>query len=143
MSQRLRPLYRPHFAKLPSWRQAFLLLVGAAFLLQSYVTQTHIHPLARPLTVSHGLASLDPDASVKADKPDKGTPSHGRLPADDDPTKCPLCQAVAHAGNYVWPNAAVFILPQVSAAIVPIAVAILRISRPQSHDWQGRAPPRL
>jgi hypothetical protein len=141
MTYRLRRLSWLGFAKLPSWRQAFLLLVGTAFLLQSYVTQTHIHPLA-PASTANRLVSFDSDGAVKAGKPDRGTPSRDRPAPNDDPAKCPLCQAVGHAGNYVWPHAAVFILPQVPAAIVPIAVALLRIPQAQSHDWRGRAPPR-
>ncbi|HEX3653000.1 MAG TPA: DUF2946 family protein [Rhizomicrobium sp.] len=141
MSYRLRPLYRLYLSKLPSWQQALFLFVGVAFLLQSYVAQTHIHPLAQ--APANALASLDSGISVKGAKPDQQVPSRDRLPANDDPAKCPLCQAVAHAGQYVWPHAAVFILPQLAAAIVPVAVAILRIPERQSHDWQGRAPPRL
>jgi hypothetical protein len=143
MSDQLRPRYRLYLAKLPDWRQAFFLLIGAAFLFQSYVTQTHIHPLTRPAATANALASFHSDTSVKADKVAHRTPSRDRLPADDDPAKCPLCQAVGHAGQFVWPHAAVFILPQLAAAIVPVSTAILRIPEPQSHDWQGRAPPRL
>ena len=127
MSHRIRPRYRLNLAKLPWWRQAFLFFIGAAFLLQSYVTQTHIHPLAPPPATGNRLASLDSDTPVKVGKPDHGAPSRDRLPANDDPAKCPLCQAVGHAGQYVWPHAAVFILPQLSAAIVPVTAAILRI----------------
>src|SRR3954470_21573684 len=121
MGHLLRPLCRLYFAKVPSWRQAFFLFIGAAFLLQSYVAQTHIHPLAPASGTANRLASLDSDNSLKAGKQDQGAPSRDRLPANDDPAKCPLCQAVGHAGQYVWPHAAVFILPQQTAAIVPIA----------------------
>jgi hypothetical protein len=140
MSYRLRPLLRLGFARLPSWQQAMLLLVGVAFFLQGYVTQTHIHPLA---PASNRLASFDSNVSVKADKPDRGAPSRDRPAPNDDPAKCPLCQAVGHAGQFVWPHAAVFILPQLSAAIVPIVAAIVRAAAPDSHNWQSRAPPRL
>ena len=44
------------------------------------------------------------DGPVKAGKPNG--PSRNRLPANDDPAKCPLCQAVGHAGQFVWPQAA-------------------------------------
>jgi hypothetical protein len=142
MSQRLRPLYGPYVAKLPSWRQAFFVLIGVAFFLQSYVAQTHIHPLTAHRATADRLASLAPDGVAKADKSDRGVPPRDRLPGNDDPAKCPLCQAVGHAGQYVWPNAALFILPQLAAAIVPVAVAILQIPQAQSHNWQGRAPPR-
>src|SRR5690348_14204445 len=120
MTCRLRPLHRLWFAKLPSWRQAFLLLIGTAFLLQSYVTQTHIHPLGRAPVRVIALASPESDASPKVGKQDQRNPSGDRLPANDDPAKCPLCQAMGQAGQYVWPHAAVFILPQLSAAIVPV-----------------------
>jgi hypothetical protein len=140
VSHRLRLLNGLYPAKLPSWRQAFFLFIGAAFLLQTYVAQTHIHPLAPPASLTK-FVSFDPDTS--ASKTDQRLPARDRLPANDDPAKCPLCQAVGHAGQFVWPHAAVFILPQLPATIVPAVTAILRIPEPQSHDWQGRAPPRL
>ena len=140
MNRRLRPLYQIGLANLPSWQQVFLLFVGAAFLVQGYVTQTHIHPpFLRAVSTS---VSVDSDGSRKIDKTDRRAPSRGNLPANDDPSKCPLCQAVGHAGNFVWPHAAVVILPQLPLAIVPVAVALLRIPEAQSHDWRGRAPPQ-
>ncbi len=141
MSHGLRPLYRLCSAKLPSWQQVFFLFIGAAFLLQAYVAQTHVHPLVQSSARTVGIASPSPFGLTKADKPDRQAPSRDRIPANDDPAKCPLCQAVGHAGQFVWPHAAVFILPQLQAAIVPVAAATVRIPEAQSHDWQGRAPP--
>jgi hypothetical protein len=118
----------------------FLLFIATAFLLQTYVAQTHIHILSSSSASSSGDADFG-SGPAKA-KSDQHQPRPGNLPANDDPAKCPLCQAVGHAGQFVWPTAAVFILPQLAAAIVPLAIAVVRTAQPDSHNWQGRAPPR-
>jgi hypothetical protein len=119
----------------------FLLFVATAFLSQTYVAQTHIHILSP----SSAASAIDTDsglAPAKA-KGDQRLPKRGDLPANDDPAKCPLCQAVGHAGQFVWPTAAFFILPPLAAAFVPVTAAIVHAPQPASHNWQGRAPPRL
>jgi hypothetical protein len=134
-----KSLFQPF--RLPSRRHAFLLFVATAFLVQSYVAQTHIHVLHPSSTTS----SVDADSGsgpAKA-KSDRRPPSRDHLPANDDPAKCPLCRAFGHAGQFVWPAAAVFILPQIPVAIIPVAAALGRTTEPASHNWQGRAPPRV
>lgn len=126
---------------LPSWRQVFLLFVATAFLVQSYTAQTHIHILAHSSGVASLTVSLE-SAKLPAKAKTERLPTRDHIPANDDPAKCPLCQAVGHAGQFVWPTSAIFILPQLAAAIVPVAAAIVRAAEPVSHNWQGRAPPR-
>jgi hypothetical protein len=127
--------------QLPSWRHVFLLLVATAFLFQSFVAQTHIHIPSAASTAT--IVGTDADSAPAKAKRDQRLPARDRLPASDDPTKCPLCQAVGHAGQFIWPAAAVFRLPQIPAAIIPLAIALGRTTPPASHNWQGRAPPRL
>jgi hypothetical protein len=117
------------------------LFVATAFLFQSFVAQTHIHIPSAASTAT--IADTDSDSAPAKAKPDQRLPARGHLPANDDPAKCPLCQAVGHAGQFVWPAAAVFLLPQIAAAIIPVAIALGRATGPASHSWQGRAPPRL
>jgi hypothetical protein len=125
---------------LPAWRRGLLLVVATAFLLQGYVTQTHIH---RGVEFG-GIASLGLDSgkaaanNAVADK--RG--ERGKLPGSDDPAKCPLCQAVGFAGQFVWPNAVVFVLPTQAASVVAAAVIVFVAPQIDSHNWQGRAPPR-
>jgi hypothetical protein len=116
-----------------------LLFVATAFLFQSFVAQTHIH--IPPSFSSAAIVDADSGSALAKGAQHRSMPGH--LPANDDPAKCPLCQAVGHAGQFVWPAAAVFLLPQIAAAIIPVAIALGRATGPASHNWQGRAPPRL
>ena len=128
-------------APLPVWRRGFLLLVATAFLLQGYITQTHIHRTAELA----GFGSLTFDAGKsdgKAAAPGERGGQRGRLPANDDPAKCPLCQAVGYAGQFVWPAAIAFILPVQAASLVAASAPVFAAPQLDSHNWQGRAPPR-
>lgn len=127
-------------APLPVWRRGLLLFVATAFLLQGYVTQTHIHRGAE----FGGIASLAfqaEKAGAKNAVADKRG-ERGKLPGSDDPAKCPLCQAVGFAGQFVWPNAVVFVVPAQAASIVAAVVVVFVAPQIDSHNWQGRAPPR-
>ena len=126
---------------LSGWRHAILLFVASAFLVQSFVTQTHIHPLP-VLSKAVGIALLQPGAG-KVAKDDQRGPSRDKLPGSDDAAKCPLCQAVGFSGQFVWPTAAAFLLPAQAASIVPIAATILLAHETDSHSWRSRAPPVL
>jgi hypothetical protein len=134
-----KSLFKPF--RLPSRRHVFLLFVATAFLFQSFVVQTHIH--IPPSSSSADTVDTDSGSAPVKAKPDQRVPAPDHLPVNDDPAKCPLCQAVGHAGQFVWPAAAVFILPQIPVAIIPVAAALGRTTEPASHNWQGRAPPRL
>lgn len=127
-------------APLPVWRRGLLLFVATAFLLQGYVTQTHIHRGAE----FGGIASLGFDSGKAAGKTAAADTrgERGKLPGSDDPAKCPLCQAVGFAGQFVWPNAVVFVLPAQAASVVTAAVVFFVAPQIDSHNWQGRAPPR-
>ena len=100
-------------------------LILAAFTLQSYVAQTHIHDSA-------------PAAIAKAFT----TTSHGKTPVDNSPMDCPLCQAAALAGAFALPATPLLIL---SAA--GIFLAAPDHPAPASYDtvahiWRSRAPPQ-
>jgi hypothetical protein len=100
-----------------------------AFGLQSYIIQTHIH-LAPDL-----LASLAKLGANKQPQPDK-------FPANGDPANCPVCQEIAHTGQFVTPSAAVLLLPNIAVSIVRIVADIPAIARHPSHAWRSRAPPK-
>jgi len=126
--------------KIPAWRRAIVFLVAAAFFFQSYVTQTHVHP-AFTGSVSGASASLDAAAVGKLAAQSKQRPPGDRIPANDDPAKCPLCQAVGHAGQFFSPSAVAILLPTQTASVIELSTSSLIATERASHNWQGRAPP--
>jgi hypothetical protein len=104
------------------------LLLLAAFLGQSIVTQSHIH-------FASSAAPAVAEGSFKA------PPLSKRGPADS-PADCPVCRELAAAGHYLLPDPV--ILPSI---ILPLAwvfvLPLFGIACPQrSHRWQSRAPPQ-
>lgn len=115
---------------LRSRRFAIVFAMLLAILWQSFVTQTHVH--ANPGV----YATAIPDST--------GAPTRlkaGEAPSDQ-PTTCPICQEVAHAGSYLSPTA-VALQPPLPAhlwrTVIPTPAPTLR---QRSHAWQSRAPPR-
>jgi hypothetical protein len=103
------------------------MLVLVAFSLQSFLVQTHIHNL--PLSVSAaGGVSL-------------AAPHDGKAPLDID--KCLFCQEYMHAGAYLTPAAAAVLPPYAAVSLLTFVVAPFVAARTPSHNWMGRAPPRL
>lgn len=106
-------------------------LVLAGFLawtlfLQAFVTESHIHN------------DSDFAASFVSATADLG---HKNVPNKDDPAKCPICQQIGRAGQYVTPSwlAPFLLIQSISAA----QITIFEISRVNSvsHIWRGRGPP--
>jgi hypothetical protein len=112
-----------------------------AFAFQSYVTQTHIH-LRQP--VSFSASDIGAPSEAKSLHGVAAGPQHterDKAPANDEPVKCPLCQAVGYAGHFVTPAAAALLLPTAAISILPLATAILSSRDTPSHNWQSRGPP--
>lgn len=104
----------------------FVTLLG--FGLQSYVTQTHIH--LQPVT----FGSYD---SLKKETP----PGQDKYPSRGDPANCPICQEIAHTGQFLTPSAAALALPTMAVSIIAIVAAMPAAAQRPSHAWQSRAPP--
>jgi hypothetical protein len=108
--------------------RALVFLTLAAFTMQGFLTQTHIHGLT-----SSGVASiLDTFEGGK-------TPS--KDPTKNDEANCPLCQAFASAGSFVTPAAAAVLLPAFSVSIIDVVVHATSTSSAVTHSWRGRGPP--
>jgi hypothetical protein len=132
---RIRPAHRA------GWRLFVATFALIAFAAQSYLTQTHIH-LAQPLSTAEAALSIAPDTKFgKQAEAQQGAPNN-KLPADEDPLKCPLCQAVGYSGHFVTPSAVALLLPNAAISILPVAPAIVLLFEARSHIWQGRGPPR-
>jgi hypothetical protein len=119
----------PLLARLRAWRGSrqhtlIVLATLAAFALQSFIVQTHIHFAAYPALETIAATQLVQRSST-----------------GEDPALCAICQEFLHAGQYLTP-APVVALP---ISLVAIAFAMLHafvLARsPVSHSWHGRAPP--
>jgi hypothetical protein len=109
-------------------RLAITLFALLAFTLQSYVTQIHIHG-----------ASWGTAATIDTGK----TPQPGKVPAGDDQNTCPICQVIAHAGQFVTPSAIAITLPTILAFHAAVEEITSNIAHSYSHSWKSRAPPRI
>jgi hypothetical protein len=121
---------------------AFALL---ALAIQSFVIQTHIHiPQAHGRSQSVSLATLaaaavtDKAASVA----DTASAPRDKYPIKEDPTNCPLCQEIAHSGQFVQSAVFIVALPFLTHVHVVVFDEALPSLPAASHIWQGRAPPK-
>lgn len=128
------------------WRRVILFGVMTAFFVQSFIAQTHIHHPSFPSATTAQLSGFAPPAESKVLAKvwaDHSTPAHRDYPGNDDPAKCPLCQAVGQAGQFVWPSIAIFVLPHLPVATIPAAIILPPSSADHSYSWQSRGPPRF
>lgn len=117
--------------RLLSPARRFIVFVAAlAFVLQSYITQTHIHD--RMPGSGDNVKTAAEQLSV-----------HGKIPADHQSADCPFCQAVIHSGAFVTPVAKAVQLPLVWIKTVTLAFTARADSKSATPDWQSRAPPRF
>jgi hypothetical protein len=120
------------------------MLMLVAFALQSYVTQTHIHFDGHAVT--GGIAFGGEGSKAAANKISAAlhaSGNHDKFPPADDPANCPICQEMLYAGHYVMPAAIFVVLPSLPVSTIAVTVETpLRLFAP-SHNWRGRAPPRI
>ena len=100
------------------------------------ITQTHIHFASNAFADEFTVKA---DTGKAAKLTGKISPQK-KLPADD-PANCPICQAVAHSGQFLTPAAIGLVLPSETVVIVPLAIAANAARETISHSWQSRAPP--
>jgi Protein of unknown function (DUF2946) len=123
------------------WRLLVAGLALIAFAFQSYLTQTHVHLALPAISAEHSSAGSIAKASGRTLKIHQRTAPRDQGPGEDNPAKCPLCQAVGYAGQFVTPAALALVLPaHAVSTILPAALIVAGVDAP-SHIWQGRAPP--
>jgi hypothetical protein len=106
-------------------------LIFVAFLLQSFVAQTHIHP--RPAAVSN--------ITQIANKAVHHAPA---LPGNsDEAANCPLCQAITHASAYFPPTALDMLVQYGQNAHLPVIAARDMRADYRGYREQQRGPPSL
>jgi hypothetical protein len=118
-----RSTIRSHMLPHRAGRLAVTMLMLVAFVFQNYVTQTHIH--------------LTPAMAAAIGAPAE----HEKYPAKGDPSNCPICQEIAHAGAFVTPSTAPLLLPTFNVSTIALVVEAPIVIHALSHNWQGRAPP--
>jgi len=109
----------------PAWRQFLLALTVLALVVQGYATQTHMH------------GQFPDNVASTADH----APGHNKYPLNDDPARCPVCQQISHAGQFVAPA---WLLPFLLVlAISKIEIATFAVPRFEavSYNWRSRGPP--
>jgi hypothetical protein len=116
-------------------RLAVTLFALVAFAFQGFVTQTHIHTGLVP-----GVSDFEHSSPAKiasgSQKP------HSGVPANQDPANCPICQQVAHAGQFVTPAAVSALAPTTIVSTIAIVLDAAIVATPASHPWHSRAPPQ-
>jgi len=105
------------------------------FALQAQITQSHIH-FAPPAET--GISAL-----VHALTAEPAKAAQKKKSSTNDPANCPICQVMAHTGQFTTPAAAALLLPTQAFAIIPLFLSIAVAIEAASHGWQSRAPPQV
>jgi len=113
-------------------RLALTFLTVFVFALQSHLTQTHIH--------RDWAASQDAKLSGIGSQ---SLPQPGQIPFHDERNACALCHFGFLSGAFVAPGAIAVVLPDISAAAVPLVRDRVVVLAAVTHIWQGRAPPAV
>ena len=130
-----------------SWSSVLLVLLAiAAMAIQILVVQAHIHiPQAAGRSASVSIVSIAQTliAGPSVELPDQQSNlPRDKYPINEDPSNCPLCQEMAHAGQFVQSAAVLAHVPAwVSVHFIVFAEALPSLFA-FSHNWQGRAPPQ-
>ena len=130
-------------ASLSRWT---IILMGLlAITIQSLVVQTHIHiPQGAGRSASLSLVTLAgtfvAGPAQTAENP--AAVPRDKYPINEDPSNCPLCQEVAHSGQFVQSAAVLAHFPMWVSVHFIVFSDVLPSLFIVSHSWQGRAPPQ-
>ncbi|MGC1379358.1 MAG: hypothetical protein WA821_24215 [Anaerolineales bacterium] len=106
-------------------------LIFAAFLLQGFVAQTHMHP-------ESGFVPSIVHFAGKAVHPTPIVPGN-----TDEAENCPLCQVIIHAGAYFPPIVLDVLVPHREDGFLPVLAERDMRSAYYGHREQPRGPPSL
>ena len=125
------------------WLMAVVCFLALA--VQSFIVQTHIHiPQgggAAIQTVSIATVAAHIGAKPSVPAADKTATPRDKYPINEDPSNCPLCQEIAHSGQYVASAAVIALLPVAVSVNFIVFDEALPSFLAVSHIWQTRAPP--
>ena len=109
-------------------RPVLLWMAALALLLQSFLTQTHVHLPSGALPPSTRVDRIA-TASISVERPSTGHSS------------CPLCIELKLAGHYLAPSPFVLTGPSLVAFWFGPAALVEAVRPRPTHHWQSRAPP--
>ncbi|HEY1707657.1 MAG TPA: hypothetical protein VGG10_05290 [Rhizomicrobium sp.] len=121
----------PGFGRTGFVSRAIMVVAALAFILQSFVTQTHIHLGPQDLA---SVTKLTSTAQVSG---------HGKTSHDRSPVDCPFCQAIAVSGVFLAASGPALHLPFVWIITQIRDFEARTLSVRIAHNWQSRAPPSL
>jgi hypothetical protein len=107
-------------------RGLVVLIAALGLLLQSFITQTHIHS-----------GTFETGIIFHSDQP--SSPAKNPL---DKAGSCPFCQAIVHAGAFVTPVAPLVYLSSAWVKTTFLSFIATPTTSVVSHGWRSRAPPR-
>jgi Protein of unknown function (DUF2946) len=107
-----------------------VLVALLAFVLQSFITQTHIHGMPQGLD---GRAIGAAHAKL---------PARGNSPLDNNSLDCPVCHAITHAYAIFSPATPILILVAIWLELAVPSVIAHAVSAIATFNWQSRAPPQ-
>jgi hypothetical protein len=125
------------------FRVNLLLLALLALTFQSLIVQTHIHvpPAVFRAVMSLAIQSHASGTLAAIEPTSRASPSGSKAPYNDDPSNCPVCQQIAHSGQFVHSAAVLTALPAfISVSAVPWAQTVIPLIA-LTHIWNIRAPP--
>ena len=130
--------------RVPLTRWLMALCGFVAIVIQSLVVQTHIHIPQGGALQTVSIATVAGHIGAKASVPaaDKTATPRDKYPINEDPSNCPLCQEIAHSGQFVHSVAALAALPAFVSVHFVVFSEVLPSFFAVSHNWRGRAPPR-
>lgn len=113
-------------------RLLFTFAALLAMVLQSFVVQTHVHPL-NSISIAAAFESGSDNAVSAGERVHVSN-------AGDHSAGCIICQALAASGHAALASAGVLLLTA-AAASAETALTIGHAPRAHTHSWQSRAPP--
>jgi hypothetical protein len=119
-------------------RTVAIWLAFLALIIQVLVVQSHIHiPQAGGKSQNAAQVTVVPGTGSDV----RGSGPHDKYPVNEDPWNCPLCQELAHSGQFVAGTAVlVWLAYFISVSFILVSESI-RSFFAVSHSWHGRAPP--
>ena len=122
-------------------RWFFVLISLIALAIQILVVQPHIHTSRMAVgALSTGLAAVEVPGGAATKDQSPSTP-RDKLPINDDPANCPLCQVITLTSHYISAAVILIIAPAERGVAFAIEVASPVFYHTHSHSWRGRAPP--